>query len=101
MPDPDDNHVLAAAICSEASIIVTKNIRDFPQSKTEEWSITAKHPDEFLAELAAANTSTLVEIINDITATWKSAEATPAKVLDSLSVEAPKTAEIVRRSMEP
>jgi hypothetical protein len=31
LPDADDRHVLAAAIIGEASVIVTRNLRDFPE----------------------------------------------------------------------
>ena len=51
LPDPDDRHVLAAAIHSGATIIVTKNLKDFPPSVLDNHHIKALHPDPFLLGL--------------------------------------------------
>ena len=51
LPDPDDRHVLAAAIHGRADVIVTANLRDFPDSRLAPHAIVAQHPDTFVAEL--------------------------------------------------
>jgi hypothetical protein len=48
LPDPDDRHVLAAAIIGHADVIVTRNLRDFPAEILDRYEIEAQHPDEFL-----------------------------------------------------
>lgn len=47
LPDPDDRHVLAAAIRCNASVIVTFNEKDFPPKSLAPFGIEAQHPDEF------------------------------------------------------
>lgn len=51
LPDPDDRHVLAAAIRAGAEVIVTCNLKDFPAEALSRFDITALHPDDFLAGL--------------------------------------------------
>lgn len=48
LPDPDDRHVLAAAIHAGADAIVTFNLKDFPASELDQYDIEALHPDEFI-----------------------------------------------------
>ena len=47
LPDPDDRHVLAAAIVSGAQLIITFNTRDFPEDELAPYGIEAVHPDTF------------------------------------------------------
>lgn len=51
LPDPKDNHVLAAAIAASAAVIVTDNIADFPQPKLTPHKIKAISADEFIADI--------------------------------------------------
>lgn len=48
LPDPDDRHVLAAAIIGHADAIVTFNLKDFPKDITQLYGIEVLHPDDFL-----------------------------------------------------
>ena len=51
LPDENDRHVLAAAIHSQASVIVTFNLKDFPEESLAQYHIKVTHPDDFIADL--------------------------------------------------
>jgi predicted nucleic acid-binding protein len=51
LPDPNDRHVLAAAIRAQAGVIVTLNTADFPEAAIARHGISVQHPDEFLSHL--------------------------------------------------
>lgn len=51
LPDIKDHHVLAAAIQSQANIILTINLRDFPNDLLSKFGIISMHPDDFLMVL--------------------------------------------------
>lgn len=48
LPDPDDRHVVAAAIKCNADAIVTFNLKDFPDDNLSEFGIEVIHPDDFI-----------------------------------------------------
>jgi predicted nucleic acid-binding protein len=51
LPDPNDRHVLAAAIRGHADVIVTTNTRHFPVQALRPFGIEPQHPDEFVVNL--------------------------------------------------
>lgn len=81
LPDDDDRHVLAATIKSEASLIVTMNLRDFPQQTLAAWNLTATHPDDFTCELLQGNPEAVVTVVREMRARRKRPPISPADFL--------------------
>jgi len=63
LPDSNDRHILAAAIVAEADVIVTFNLKDFPNLELSQYKIAAKHPDDFIADLIDSNSFKVVSAI--------------------------------------
>lgn len=62
LPDPDDRHVLAAAIQIGAECIVAFNTGDFPTASLEQYGIDAVDPDSFVVSLFETSPSQVVSI---------------------------------------
>ena len=55
LPNPDDRHMLAAALAAGAETILTMNLRDFPAAALAPRGVAAVHPDDFLCGLHEAD----------------------------------------------
>lgn len=84
LPDPDDRHVLAAAIRCGAQVIVTTNLADFPPEKLAQYEVEAQHPDDFVLNLIDLDAVTVVRIIHDQAASLRSPPFTAQDVLAAL-----------------
>ncbi len=62
LPDPGDRHVVAAALHSGASVIVTFNLRHFPVRSLAPLGIMAQPPDAFLMDVSTGQTRELLEM---------------------------------------
>jgi predicted nucleic acid-binding protein len=63
LPDPDDRHVLAAAIRCKAEVIFTFNLKDFPSTALSFFDIEAQHPDEFIIDLWDLNQAAVLKAV--------------------------------------
>jgi predicted nucleic acid-binding protein len=84
LPDPDDRHVLAAAIVGQADLIITLNLDDFPPEKLEPFGIEAQHPDTFVAHLIGLDQEAVCAAIRRMRERYKKPPMTAAEYLDSL-----------------
>ncbi|MBU2714010.1 PIN domain-containing protein [Zooshikella harenae] len=101
LPDPDDRHVLAAAIKCGAQAIITFNLKDFPASKLKQFEIEAKHPDEFLAYQLDLDPALVCNVVRQHRAALKRPPKSIGDYLDTLETNGlAVTANILRRFAE-
>jgi predicted nucleic acid-binding protein len=84
LPDPDDRHVLAAAIRARAQVIVTANLRDFPVEDLRPWDIEPKSPDEFVHDQIGLDRAAVYAAIQQIADSWRNPPGSADDVLDRL-----------------
>ena len=87
LPDPDDRHVLAAAIKCSASVIVTFNLKDFPPDVLRPLEIEAVHPDNFIADLFDLDQASVLEAAQAQRASLKNPPHTARELLDRLLIQ--------------
>ncbi len=96
----EDRHVLAAAVESKASAIVTFNLRDFPAHSTEPYGVDALHPDEFLLRLLRQRPLDVIDELPRQAAANRQEPRTLPALLDALArAQVPRFAHAVRRLM--
>ncbi len=97
MPDPDDRHVLAAAIKCGAQHIVTQNLSDFPSAILDEFGIEAIDADEFLYRTFELYPAEAVEVLKALRQSYKNPPYSPSEfVMDLTAKGLPKLASQVR-----
>lgn len=86
LPDPDDEHVVAAAVVGGAGAIVTHNIKDFPEAKIP-GSLQVLKPAEFLTNTVAVDPMRAWKAIDEISrrSGRKGPGVTPDEVLETLA----------------
>lgn len=98
LPDPDDRHVLAAAIKGECNLIVTLNSKDFPEDFLSAYNVETRHPDDFFSEYLQHSTNEFCNAIKIIRARLKNPPMTVQQYLDNLTKQGLiKTVEILQQ----
>lgn len=74
LPDPGDAHVLAAALKTQAAVIVTDNLKDFPAELIKPLNIEVRSTDAFLADTIMLDTGRAVAAIRKMRERFKRPE---------------------------
>ena len=94
-----DRHVLAAAIRSGASVIVTFNLKDFREKALQPWGVEACHPQDYLLTLYSMSPEVVVlklhemarkrdkEMIDLVVLLGKALPAFSTHLIDDLALE--------------
>lgn len=84
LPDPDDRHVVAAAVQTRAEAIVTFNLKDFPDEVLRRYNLKAIHPDDFISDLVELNIGAVIEAVRKHRAGMKNPPFSADEYLDLL-----------------
>ena len=87
-----DRHVVGSALAGAANVVVTFNVRDFPQDVLAPLGLLVQTPDEFLMDLLSNNQNRVVEVVKEQAAQLRK----PALSLEALAAHVPKFVEQVR-----
>ncbi|MBO6808830.1 PIN domain-containing protein [Thalassospira sp.] len=81
LPDPDDRHVLAAAIHTNAQVLVTDNLKDFPPSELAKFGVELKSPDEFIADTITLHEQTAFGALKAMRVRYQNPALTTDKII--------------------
>jgi predicted nucleic acid-binding protein len=84
LPDPNDRHVVAAAVRCGAQVIVTANLDDFPRQNLVRFEIEAVHPDDFVLDCIDLSAGAVLAAVMEQAASLKNPPMSAAEVLDRL-----------------
>lgn len=84
LPDENDRHVLAAAIKTNANLIVTNNLKDFPEDYLLRFGLYAKTPDDFISDTIDLNHEKALNAFRMMVNNRRNPPLTEFEVLDRL-----------------
>ena len=94
--DPEDRHVLAAAVASNAQAVVTLNLKHFPIEACEPFAIEALHPDGFLLDLYGLDSDGVFDVLERQAAVLTRPPMTTSDLLERLALTVPDFAKTLR-----
>lgn len=100
LPDPDDQHVLDAALSAGAGVLLSFNLKHFPREALPSH-LRAMHPDEFLVACLAGQQGRVLAALQELRADLKKPPLSASELLAALErAELPAFALKLRQHME-
>ncbi|HUP81519.1 MAG TPA: PIN domain-containing protein [Pirellula sp.] len=84
LDDPDDRHVLAVAIRTDADVIVTFNQKDFDEHELNKYGVYTEHPDEVVHNMINTHTPKLLSAVREMRIRLRKPAKTVQEYLDTL-----------------
>lgn len=84
LPDLKDRHVMAAAIKTNANVIVTNNLKDFPEEYLATFGLSVKSADDFITDIIDLNHVKAVEAFRKLVLNRRNPDLDEFAVLDNL-----------------
>jgi predicted nucleic acid-binding protein len=84
LPDQKDRHVLAAAIKSNSSCIVTNNLKDFPKEIVDTFEIEVIAADDFLVDIIDLNPNQAIAAFKEMVLIRKNPKMEEFEILNQL-----------------
>lgn len=98
LPDPDDGHLVDAALESDCDAILTFNLRHLPEAELERVGLEAWHPDLVLEELAKRRHAGLLRVVADLVSAIDCYEQVSDVAIKIHTAGLPTTGEAMLRS---
>src|SRR3546814_3993132 len=76
LPDNKDKHMLAAAIKTNADLIITNNLKGFPQDYISSFGLSSKCPDDFFTDVIDLNHEESIRAFRQLVFNKRSEEKT-------------------------
>lgn len=96
LPDPNDAHVIAAAVAGHCHAIITDNLSDFPAKVVSQLGLAVQSPDEFLVHQLALRPELVLE---KITEQAEAIHRTLEQHLTTIAVRTPQFAAQIKRCL--
>lgn len=94
-----DRHVLAAAVCARAHIIVTQNLKHFPKRLLMPYGVQAQSVDNFLTDLFYVDPDTMTNILIAQSTNLHNPHLSASQILDYMAPQAPRFAQLAREEL--